>query len=434
MRIDIEYVVKKQKELTAQILRIETNLKQTSFYKEWQKYSKKAEPNFNSNLQLANYLYIGKNIKPEKTTDSGKGSTDEEALKQLNIPELNQILEMRKLKKMRDTYLGAFEREQVNDVVHPFFNLHTVKTYRSSSNSPNFQNLPSKDEESMKIVKSAIYARKGNRLIELDFSGLEVSIAACYHKDPNMLKYLKTPGSDMHGDIAQEIFLVDDFNRDLPEHHLLRAAAKNGFVFPEFYGDYYKNCAINLCAWVKLPLTNWKSNTGIKMPDGTYISDHLRSKGIKSFKAFENHIQDMEDDLWQNRFPTYARWEKKLWHRYQINGFIETLTGFTCSGLMKRNEVINYPVQGAAFHCLLWSLIEIDKILQLMKSKIVGQIHDSIVIDVNPFEFTYVCNLVKNVTTQLLPKTWDWIIVPLKIDIKACEVDESWAELKEMKN
>ena len=49
---------------------------------------------------------------------------------------------MRKLKKVRDTYLDAFLREQVDGYLHPFFSLHTVKTFRSSSERINFQNIP----------------------------------------------------------------------------------------------------------------------------------------------------------------------------------------------------------------------------------------------------------------------------------------------------
>ena len=162
--------------------------------------------------------------------------------------------------------MEAFEREQVKGILHPQFNLHNVISYRSSSDSPNFQNMPKRDKEIMKIVRSAIYPRRGNMLMEVDFSGLEVSIAACYHKDPVMMKYLTSDHSDMHGDMAQQIFLIKDFNRDLPEHKNLRQAAKNGFVFPQFYGDYYKNNAIGLCQWVSLPQTTWKTGQGSQLP------------------------------------------------------------------------------------------------------------------------------------------------------------------------
>lgn len=433
MRIDTIYLQKQQEKLTKKINHLTNLVESSQFYQDIKKFLKNPNPNLNSNLQLSKFLYEGKKIAPKKTTASGKGSTDAESLKQLNIKELNQILEIRKLKKLRDTYLESISREQIRGMIHPFFNLQTVRTFRSSSNAPNFQNLPSRDSESKKMVKSAIFPRIGHRLIELDFASLEVSIAACYHKDPNMLKYLKSDKSDMHGDIASEIFFIDDFNKNNPEHSLLRKASKNSFVFPQFYGDFYKNCAVNLCKWVELPLKNWKHDKGVII-DGQHMVQHLREKGIRNYMQFEKHIQEMEEQLWSDRFPVYYAWKNKQWKNYQKTGYIRTHTGFSCKGIMEKNQVINYPVQGAAFHCLLWSLIRINDILKKLKSRIVGQIHDSIIIDVHPFEFQYVCNLAKQITMQELQKEWEWIIVPLSIDIKAGDIDESWANLKPLKN
>ena len=131
----------------------------------------------------------------------------------MGIPELDNLLRIRKLKKVRDTYLEGFLREQVNGYIHPFFNLHLVRTYRSSSDHPNFQNIPKRDKEAMNIVRRAIFPRPGHQLLELDYSGLEVRIAACYHKDKTMLRYIGDPHSDMHGDMAKQIFIIDDLIR-----------------------------------------------------------------------------------------------------------------------------------------------------------------------------------------------------------------------------
>jgi DNA polymerase I-like protein with 3'-5' exonuclease and polymerase domains len=441
IRVDVEYIQKQKQYLTKKIEYLENKFKQSTFYKHWTHITK--SPNINSNPQLAHFLYDVKKIKPvfftDKSTDSNpKGSTDEEALKQLNIPELNQILEIRKLKKVRDTYLDAFEREQVNGYIHPFFNLHLVRTFRSSADSPNFQNIPIRDKESMKICRQAIYPRPGHQLLEVDFSGLEVRIAACYHKDQMMLKYIKNPASDMHKDMAEQIFKIK-MDKSILNHNHLRQAAKNGFVFPEFYGDYYKNCAYNMtCIWGQLPQGRWKSGQGIiindvvKDNDNVFLSDHLISQGIKSFDAFEKHMKEIEYDFWNNRFSEYQTWKNRWYSVYKKYGYIDLLTGFRCSGVMNMKEVINYPVQGSAFHCLLWSLIELDKIMIKEKwdTKIIGQIHDSVIMDVNPDELSHIVNIAKRITTVALPKAWDWIIVPLDVDMVLCPVDGSWAEKK----
>jgi len=433
LRIDLSYISKQKHRLTKKIELLEKKIYASSFYRHW-KHTTKGTPNLNSGTQLGHFLYIVKKITPKKLTDTGKGSTDEEALQMLNIEELKWILERTKLLKIRDTYLTAFEREQVNGVLHPFFNLHLARTYRSSSSNPNFQNIPKRDKKAMKIVRGAIIPRPGHQFLEMDFSGLEVSIAACYHKDPIMIKYLTDKGTDMHGDTAKQIFKIPDFDRHLPEHNLLRAATKNSFIFPQFYGDYYANNANNMCSnWLHLPQGKWKKDMGVPLNKKMSIAEHLINVGIKSYTDFENHLKDIEYDFWNNRFKVYNNWKKKHYSQYLKNGYSSLYTGFVVQGVMGRNDVINYPVQGAAFHCLLWTFIEVDKALRArkMRSKIVGQIHDAIVLDVHPTELEHIYNIITYIATVQLPEAFKWINVPLSIDAEVSPVDGSWAERKE---
>ena len=348
------------------------------------------------------------------------------------MEELDGLLRVRKLKKIRDTYLDAFANEQVNGVVHPFFNLHLVRTYRSSASNPNMQNIPKRDKEAMQIVRKAIYPRKGHQLVAVDYSGLEVRISTCLHRDSRMLKYINNPASDMHSDVAKQIFKLDTFNKDIEGHTVLRNATKNGFVFPVFYGDYYKNCAFYLaCNWGGLKEGKWKPGEGIPLGD-KHLSDHLISQGLTSYTVFTKHIQDIEDDFWKNRFPEYAEWKERWWKMYQKHGYIVMHTGFRCSGVMGKNDCVNYPIQGSAFHCLLWSFIESDRVMREEKwdTKIIGQIHDEIILDVHPDELDHVVKTIKRITCVDLPKAWDWIIVPLDVGIEVSPVDASWAEKK----
>ena len=433
LRIDMDYIEKKKKHLAHKVDTLESSFKQTNFFRHWQ-HTVKGSININSNLQLSHYLYKIKGIKIEKETTSGLGSTDDEALRQMQIPELNDLLEIRKFKKLQG-YLDLFEREQVDGYLHPFFNLHLVSTFRSSSDHPNFQNIPKRDEESMQTCRRALYPRPGHQLMEIDTSGMEVRIAACYHKDTTMLKYITEPTSDLHGDMTQQIFILDKFDKKLPEHYVLRQATKNGFVFPEFYGDYYKNCAIGLvCNWGKLPQGVWKPGQGIAMPEGT-LSDHLISKGIRSLDSFTTHLQKIEADFWGKRFKEYADWKETWISLYKKYGYVDLLSGFRCSGVMDRKQVINYPVQGAAFHCLLWSLNHIDEVMVREKwdTKIIGQIHDSILFDCLPEEIPHVVEVVKRVMTKDLLEEWKWIIIPIEIDCEISEIDGSWAEKHSMK-
>jgi DNA polymerase I-like protein with 3'-5' exonuclease and polymerase domains len=431
IRIDLEKANAKKKHLTHKIKHLEQQFQLSKFFKEWQD-SQRAKVNPNSSTQLAHFLYDVKGLNPFKNTPSGAGSTNEESLLHLNIPELNDYLLAKRLTKARDTYLEAFLREQVNGYIHPFFNLHFARTYRSSSDSPNFQNIPIRDHEIMELCRGVLYPRPGHQLLEIDFKGVEVSVSACYCKDKILIKYVSDPTKDMHGDMAEQIFIMDKIDKSIESHKILRQAAKNTFVFPQFYGDYYKNNAIGICNdWVKLPQSKWKSGQGIELPNG-YLSDHLILKGIKSFDQFIEHLKEIEADFWGVRFKQYAEWKEKHYAEYLRKGYFYTKTGFTCSGVMSKNDVSNYPIQGSAFHCLLWSLIETDKIMQKdnWDTKIIGQIHDSLVLDVNPNELKMVTQTIHRITTNDLAKKWKWIIVPLNVDMELSEIDHPWSEKK----
>jgi len=430
IRINMEYVTRKIRKLNREMEVLEEEFKESSLFKHWQ-HTTRGIVNIHSPIQLSHFLYKIKKIKVEKETISGQGSVDDEALQKSNIPELLTLLEIRKMKKIRD-YLEIFEREQIRGYIHPFFNLHLVQTYRSSSDHPNFQNIPKRDEESMRIVRRALLPRPGHQLLEVDYSGLEVRIAACYHKDSTMLRYIKDPTSDMHTDMAKQIFKVNKFDKNIPEHYTLRQAAKNGFIFPEFYGDYYKNCAPNLvCNWGKLSQGKWKPGEGIPMPKGN-LSDHLISKGLPSFNAFTEHLRKIEDDFWSNRFYEYAQWKDRWYTLYKKQGYVDLLTGFRCGGVMDKKQVINYPVQGAAFHCLLWSFVKMDEVIrkQGWDTRLVGQIHDAIILDINPKELPTIVQMMKRITCKDLVKAWPWIIVPMDIEMELCPIDGNWAEKK----
>jgi hypothetical protein len=146
--------------------------------------------------------------------------------------------------------------------------------------------------------------------------------------------------------------------------------------------------------------------------------------------SFMAHVRAVEADFWGKRFKVYGQWRKDWVRSYERSGELRMLTGFICRGLKKKTEIINYAVQGSAFHCLLWALIrivlfEIKKRCRL-KSLIVGQIHDSLVGDVCRNEIESFKEMVTEVLTELLPNEWKWIIVPLVVEIAV--YSKSWAE------
>jgi len=351
-----------------------------------------------------------------------EGSVDKTVLASYNLPLLWAILRVRKLHKTRTTYLRGIASETLDGYLHPFFNLHTARTYRSSSSRPNFQNIPVRDPEVAKIVRRAFIARNGHCLVEIDYGAVEVRVAACYHEDPRMIRYLKT-GFDMHGEMGAECYRTkkSQVSKDM------RYAAKNRFVFPEFYGSYHKQVAPDL----------WNAIQELKLSlnDGTSLHTHLRKRGIKNFEDFGDHIERVEDRFWYEKFARYTEWKEEWLAAYRKTGYFDLKTGFRCRGWMRRNEVINYPIQGSAFHCLLWSFTRLDEEMRKrkMRSVIVGQIHDSILADVHLNELEDYIELATYISTKAIRKHWEWITLPLIVDVEIAPPDGTWYDKKERK-
>lgn len=427
IKVDVEGCKSKKKELDQRINQLSEEIANSEFGKEWRSFVGPSKFNINSADQLSRFLYQYKGLSPPKATMSGKGSTDDDTLKELGIPELDKIVTIRKLKKIRDSYLDLFLREQIDGILHPFFHLHTTRTYRSSSEAPNFQNIPKRDKEFMQICRKALVPRSGNQFLSMDFSGIEVRIACVYTQDPKLID--DTLKGDMHRDMAIELFLLDSLDKHDPNESVLRQAAKNSFVFPQFYGDYYVNCSKNLIKWA----------TNAKLKDGTPALVHLKDKGLVklnrrgeliSFDQFVEHVRKVEDLFWNERYRQYTIWKDKIWKFYQRHGYVELLTGFRCKGIMDRKQVTNYPIQGTAFHCLLWVLIEFNKRLKQegMRSLLVSQVHDELTVECPPDEVHWCARELADLAERRLAEHWSWLNIPLEVEFELAGVDEPLSE------
>lgn len=106
--------------------------------------------NLTSRPQLAAILSSHGHHIPRKET--GNFQLDETVLATIDDPYCSKFLEYEKLNKLQGTYISGVAREVCKGYLHPSFNLHLVKTYRSSSDSPNFQNIPIRNEEIAKEI------------------------------------------------------------------------------------------------------------------------------------------------------------------------------------------------------------------------------------------------------------------------------------------
>lgn len=434
IRIDEQYLSDAMHKVGFRIKRISRELKKDPIFHSWKKRFK-GKTNIGSREQLGVMLFDEMGYECLERTPTGLPKVNAESLALIGLPFVQKYLRLENLKKTKNTYLSGIQREVSDGFLHPSFNLNTARTFRSSSSSPNFQNMPIRDPIMGKTIRRSFIPRKGFHLVEADYGGIEVGVSSCYNLDPNLIRYIKNPKKDMHRDMAQACFALK--KREVSK--ITRYCGKNMFVFPQFYGSYYLKCAIAL--WNAMTSMNLVTET-----NGTPLRDILAKKGITKLGlcdprkkpipgTFEYHIKKVENHFWNKRFKVYKAWKEKWWMDYQKKGFFQTLTGFTITGDYKKNDVINYPVQGAAFHCLLWSLIEITKELKKRKmaSCVVGQIHDSILSDVHHAELDDYIELVYEIMINRLMKAWDWIIVPLTVDIEVTPMDGSWYLKKEIK-
>ena len=168
---------------------------------------------------------------------------------------------------------------------------------------------------------------------------------------------------------------------------------------------------------------------------GTPLKKWLKKKGIKNLGKFEDHIQEVEYYFWNELFHEYNEWKKELYQSYLNHGYVDMYTGFRCYEFMKKNEAINRAIQGTAFHWLLWSLIQLRKEMKKrkMETLLVCQIHDSAELDIVPSERDEILGLAKEIMTEWIREHWEWIIVPLEIEVEIAPKGEPWWKKKEVK-
>lgn len=420
IRIDIDYCKQKRSRVLAKQKRLEKTLLKHKDVQRWKKrYGARFKLTSDKQLQILLYDMLGH--KPTKAND-GKKKVDENTLLDLEVSFADDLIKLRRNDKIANTYLAQLIRETVNGYVHPMYNLHLIVSYRSSADHPSWQNMPVRIREVARAIRQAVLAREGRSIGELDYKGLEVRSNTWYHQDPVMIAYIKDKTKDMHRDMAMELFKLNVKQVS----KLTRYAAKNAFVFPEFYGSFHEQCALSLWRYIK--------RLSLERTDGMPLHEHLKEQRIGTFRAFGRHVERVERRFWNERFRVYNQWRKRHMREYLRRGYFDMLTGFRCSGAMKKNEAINYRGQGTAFHCLLWSLIQLHDWLTSndFETLVLGQIHDSIINDFAPEEQSIVLANARKIMCEDIREHWNWISTPLEIEAEIAPPDTSWFEKKEV--
>lgn len=348
--------------------------------------------NPNAPAQLGKVLYEGYGIKPPALTPVTKvGATDDETLKVVykstDNPEVVELLDgLFGYRKYNDVVKKVVEYRRLigtDGKIHPTFNLHTTPTYRSSATGPNSQNAYKHDPE-LKKFRRCIIPEPGQVLLEADYKGHEARVIGMASKDATLISETINK-VDCHKKWGGELFKKPIIEVKDEEKY----GAKNGFFFPTIFGSL--SPAIAKYFDMKIPV---------------------------------DHIESVQRKFWRE-YAGVCQWQKGLIEFYEMNGYIEGMSGFKAHGPLTVYQICNFPISGPAFHILLDSLNKADEHLMNhgFKTSIINEIHDAMILtaDVNEVED------IMNVTTEImLSKHFDWQIVPLDV---SWEIGENWYDM-----
>ena len=339
---------------------------------------------------LLERLRIAPNIKK-----SAKGSypTDEETLNSYReaTPVVGIILEYRAVKKLISTYADALPNliSPLDGKVHTTFNQALTATGRLSSNNPNLQNIPIRTERGREIRKAFVPSNPQGFILSADYSQIELRLMAHMSCDPHFLEAFRN-GADIHTATAAKIFGVAP--EQVSKEERSRAKVAN-------FGIIYGISAFGLSQ--RMGLSRKDSKEFIETYFATY-------PGIKEY---------MEKTIAQGREQGYVEtiFGRK---RYlpDINSRNANLRSFN-----ERNA-INAPLQGSAADIIKIAMINLHKRMQEMrlKSKLILQVHDELVLDVVPEELELLSGLVKETMES---------VVELKVPLIAeCGYGKNWLE------
>ena len=361
----------------------------------WLERQQKKPVNFNSPTQMGVLffdilklpVYKKTNNKKKKSNAPSKPSTDKEVLTRLAeehpIPKL--LLRHRKLSKFYSTYVKPmYEMVRGDGRLHTSYKQHITVTGRLASSNPNLQNIPKRDKELAMELRMGIIAPPGYTLLESDLGQIEFRLLANESKDPTMLADLNDATMDIHRKIASIGFRMTP-EQVSPE---LREKAKT-IVYSIIYGKGEENLA---------------KDTGLSVEQVKAIFDAIYSRYpvMKSWmKTTERRAETTGEVIgWTGR------------RRRLANGFksgIEALMGEA------RRQAVNAPIQGGAHDILSCASIQVKSALIRgnYKSRLIMNVHDSLVLEVKNEELDEVIRLVHaKMTARPGP-----IVVPLTADV-----------------
>lgn len=311
--------------------------------------------NISSPRQLGEVLFeklkIASDVKMTKTKQYATG--EDELLKYRDKhPIIDKILEFRSLKKLLSTYIEALPQlvNKKTGKIHTSFNQAVAATGRLSSNNPNLQNIPIRDEKGREIRKAFVPTSDEYVILSADYSQIELRLMAHMSKDPSLLEAFHQ-GEDIHTATAAKIFKVP--LNEVTKEQRSRAKTAN-------FGMIYGISAFGLSQ--RLGISRTEAKDLIDGYFGTYT-------GVKEY--MDSCIRNARE----------KGWVSTIFDRKRYLTDINSSNG-TVRGLVERNA-INAPIQGSAADVVKIAMIRIHEQLKRLnlKSKLIIQVHDELVFD-----------------------------------------------------
>ncbi len=377
VNLDVNALEDFSKELETDLVKLESDIKEMAGFSDF---------NLDSPKQLGEVLFEKMDIDVKaKKTKTGQYSTSEDTLSKMvgkhDIFEI--ILEYRSLKKLKSTYVDALPLLIADDTkrIHTSYMQTVAATGRLSSVNPNLQNIPIRTEKGRFIRKAFIPRNENFTLLAADYSQIELRIIAALSGDEGMIEAFVNK-HDIHSATASKVF-------DVPMEEVTREMRSKAKMVN--FGIIYGISAFGLGQRLSIPRKEAKEIID------SYFAKYPK---IKSY---------MDEAIVQAK----------------ANGYVETLLGrrrnlkdinssnAIVRGHAERNA-INAPIQGTAADVIKIAMINVLKEMKVKKlnSRMLLQVHDELVFDVDKNEIEVMEKLVKDNMENAVK-----IVVPLEVEM-----------------
>ena len=319
--------------------------------------------NINSPKQVATILFDKLHL---SSFNNKKRSTNIEILQDIRDQHeiVDYLIEYRKLAKLINTYIKVYKNicETSGNVVHTVFNQTLTATGRLSSSEPNMQNIPTRNELGKSLRKIFVSKYKDGQIISADYSQIELRLLANMAEEDRMIEAYGQ-GVDIHTKTASEIFGVPI--DEVTEQQRREAKAVN-------FGIIYGISDYGLSQNIKTPVARAKK----------YINNYfIKYPKIKTF--MENNVAYAKEHGYIKSYFGRIR------HIPEIQSSNKVVEKFG------ERVAMNMPLQGTASDIIKMAMVKLFDQMQGMRSHIILQIHDELIVDAPADEVEKIKKLLK---------------------------------------